>query len=52
LKKILAEPEVVESLLAQGAMAIYTTPEDASKMLAAEHAKWAQVIKDSNIKPE
>lgn len=52
LKKILAEPEVVESLLAQGAMAIYTTPEDAGKMLVAEHAKWAQVIKDSNIKPE
>jgi tripartite-type tricarboxylate transporter receptor subunit TctC len=52
LKKILAEPEVVESLLAQGAVASYTTPEDASKMIAAEHAKWAQVIKDGNIKPE
>ena len=52
VKKILAEPEVVESLLAQGAVATYTTPEEAGKMIAAEHAKWAQVIKDGNIKPE
>jgi tripartite-type tricarboxylate transporter receptor subunit TctC len=52
LKQILSESEVRDSLLAQGAISTYTTPEEASKAIGEEYAKWAKVIKDGNIKPE
>jgi tripartite-type tricarboxylate transporter receptor subunit TctC len=52
LKGILAEAEVRDQLLAQGAIATWTTPDDAAKALRAEFAKWAKVIKDGNIKAE
>lgn len=52
LKKILSDPEVKESMLSQGAIATFTTPEDASKAINAEYLKWAKVIKEGNIKPE
>lgn len=49
LKKILSQQEVKDSLLAQGAIAAYTTPQDASKAIIAEYEKWAKVIKEGNI---
>ena len=52
LKTILADPEVRESLLAQGAIATWTTPAEAAKAIQAEFAKWDKVIKDGNIKNE
>ncbi|MDP2008088.1 MAG: tripartite tricarboxylate transporter substrate binding protein [Rubrivivax sp.] len=52
LKAILADPEVRDSLLAQGAIATYTTPADAAKAIQAEFTKWDKVIKDGNIKSE
>ena len=52
LKTILADPEVRESLLAQGAIATWTTPAEAAKAIQAEFAKWDKVIKDGNIKTE
>ena len=52
LKTILADAEVREQLLAQGAIATWTTPDDAARAWVAEQAKWAKVIKDGNIKPE
>ncbi len=52
LKSILADNEVRESLLAQGAVATYTTPGDAAKAIQAEFAKWDKVIKDGGIKVE
>jgi tripartite-type tricarboxylate transporter receptor subunit TctC len=52
LKTILADPEVRESLLAQGAIATWTTPAEAAKAIQAEYAKWDKVIKDGNIKAE
>lgn len=52
LKKILTETEVKDSLLAQGAIATYTTAEEANKAIDNEYNKWAKVIKDGNIKPE
>lgn len=52
LKQILSEPEVRDSLLAQGALATYTTPEDARRAIGEEYAKWAKVIRDGNIKPD
>jgi tripartite-type tricarboxylate transporter receptor subunit TctC len=50
LKGIMADPDVKERLLAQGAVATYTTPADASKAIRAETAKWAKVVKEGNIK--
>ena len=52
LKTILAEPEVREQLLAQGAIATWTTPDEAGKRIHDEYTKWAKVIKDGNIKAE
>ncbi|MDP2450485.1 MAG: tripartite tricarboxylate transporter substrate binding protein [Polaromonas sp.] len=52
LKSILTLPDVKESLLAQGVIATYTTPQEAAVALRNESAKWTKVIKDGNIKPE
>jgi len=52
LKTILADPEVRESLLAQGAAATHTTPAEAARAIQAEFTKWDKVIKDGNIKAE
>lgn len=52
LKTILADNEVGEQLLAQGAIATHTTPVDAAKAIQAEFAKWDKVIKEGNIKVE
>jgi tripartite-type tricarboxylate transporter receptor subunit TctC len=52
LKTVLASPEVRDQLLAQGAVATWTTPDDAAKAIRAEHAKWARVIQDGNIKAD
>jgi tripartite-type tricarboxylate transporter receptor subunit TctC len=52
LRSILATQEVKDHLAAQGALATWTTPEDAARMIQAEYAKWVRVIKDGNIKPD
>ena len=52
LKAILADAEVRETLLAQGAVAVYTTPAEATKAIQAEFAKWDRVIKEGNIKAD
>lgn len=52
LKKILTSADVKEAMLAQGAIATYTTPEDAAKALREESAKWTKLITEGNIKPE
>lgn len=52
MKTILANPAVKVSLLAQGVIAAYTTPEQTTAALRAEHTKWAKVIRDGNIKAE
>ena len=52
LKGILEQQDVKDSMLAQGANATWTTPEQASQAIRAEVAMWAQVIKDGNIKGE
>src|SRR5690606_41224858 len=49
LKEILNQPEVKESLLAQGAIAGYTTPEEASTAIIDEYNKWVTLIKEANI---
>ncbi len=50
LKDILGQPDVQENMLAQGAIATYTTPEDAGRAIRAEAAKWTKVVKDGDIK--
>jgi len=50
LKGILSQPDVVENMLAQGAIATYTTPEDAGLAIKAEAAKWTKVIREGDIK--
>ena len=52
LKTILSQQEVKDSMLAQGVIANFTTPEEATAALRKESAKWTTVIKDGNIQPE
>lgn len=50
LAKILQMPDVKEKLLQQGAIATYTTLEQAAQRIRDEIAKWAKVIKEADIK--
>lgn len=52
LKTILNEQEVKDSLLAQGAISAFTTPEETSTAIINEYEKWATLIKESNISVE
>lgn len=52
LKVILSKQDVKDSMLAQGTIATYGTPDESTKIINAEYAKWAKLIKDSNIKAE
>ena len=50
LKGILSQQDVRDSMLAQGAAATYTTPEEAAVAIRNEVAKWARVVKEGDIK--
>ena len=50
LKGILSQQEVRDSMLAQGAAATYTTPDEAAAAIRNEVAKWARVVKEGDIK--
>lgn len=52
ITKLLAMPEVREQLLAQGAYAVITTPEQATARVHQEVEMWAKVIKEANVKPD
>jgi tripartite-type tricarboxylate transporter receptor subunit TctC len=52
LKKILAEPEVKDALLKQGAIATWTSPAQTGVRIKAEMAKWNTVIRDAGVKPD
>ncbi len=52
LKGILEQQDVKDSMLAQGANATWTTPEQAGQAIRSEVAMWTQVIKDGNIKSD
>jgi tripartite-type tricarboxylate transporter receptor subunit TctC len=52
LNTILSQQDTKDSMLAQGVIANYTTPEDAVVALRNESAKWAKVIKEGNIQPD
>ncbi len=50
--KVMRLPEIRDSILAQGALPVVSTPEEFATFLKAETAKWAKVIKDANIRAE
>lgn len=52
LKDILNQEEVKSALIAQGAVPVYTTPDQAKTQIGAEVARWTKVIKESNIKAD
>ena len=52
LKGILEQQDVKDSMLAQGANATWTTPEQAGQAIRTEVAMWTKVIKDGNIKSD
>ena len=52
LVKIFREPEVTKRFNDQGVEVVASTPEEFSKLLQSEVAKWSKLIKDANIRIE
>lgn len=52
INKALKAPEVIERLQKAYAFAEGGTPEDFTKFLGAEGARWTKLVKDANIKPD
>ena len=48
----LSQQDTRDSMLAQGVIANYTTPEEAVVALRNESARWTRVIRDGNIQAE
>jgi len=48
----LARPDVRDRLQAMAIEPLTSTPDEMEKFLAAEIAKWAQVVKDAGITPQ
>jgi tripartite-type tricarboxylate transporter receptor subunit TctC len=51
LAKVLAIPDVQEKMIAVGAEAVHTTPEDYGAFLRRETERWANVLKGAGITP-
>jgi tripartite-type tricarboxylate transporter receptor subunit TctC len=52
INKALANPEVRERLLAQGAIPVGGTPEALTEHIRKESVKWGKIIKDSGARPD
>ena len=50
MAKSLAQPAIKDRLQAQGAIPSGNTPAEFAKLIGAETAKWAQVVKASGAK--
>jgi len=49
VNQILQEPALIETLRAQGLVAVGGTPADFAKLIAADLAKWGEVVKTAKI---
>src|SRR5581483_9576898 len=47
--RIVKLPDVVKALEAQGAQPVGNTPQELARIIDADTARWAKVIKDANI---
>ena len=52
LVKIVHQPDVKAKLIELGADPVGSTPEVLAQAVRADHAKWAKVIQEANIKPQ
>ncbi|MFT3819991.1 MAG: tripartite tricarboxylate transporter substrate binding protein [Rubrivivax sp.] len=52
LNETVADPDIREKLLAQGAEGVGGTPEKLGQMVAAEIPKWTKLAREANIKPD
>ena len=52
LNSVLADPDIRDKLLAQGAESLGGTPEALGAVVATELPRWAKLAKDANIKAE
>ena len=52
LNSVLADPDIRDKLLAQGAEGVGGTPEALGAVVAAELPRWVKLAKDANIKAE
>jgi tripartite-type tricarboxylate transporter receptor subunit TctC len=52
MKDIMAMSEVKSALAAQGATAVYTSPDEARTAIQDEVARWGKIIQDAHIKPD
>ena len=52
LNSVLADPDIRDKLLAQGAEAVGGTPEALAAAVAAELPRWVKLARDANIKAE
>jgi tripartite-type tricarboxylate transporter receptor subunit TctC len=52
VNKILLTPDMKDQLARQGAVAVGGTPQEFSRHIASETAKWTRVVKEAGIKPE
>ena len=52
LNEVVADPEIREKLLAQGAEGVGGTPEKLGQAVATEIPKWIKLAKDANIKAD
>ena len=52
IRKVMADPEVMKTLLAQGMEPTPSSPEELDAYIKSEITKWAEVVKLRGIKPE
>ena len=52
LRKVLAQPDVLDSFAKQGATAEWSSADDLGRQIAAEVRQWATIAKDAGLKPE
>ena len=52
IRKVMADPEVMKTLLAQGMEPTPSSPEELDAYIKSEISKWAEVVKLRGIKPE